>query len=582
MNSILIDEIRIDGFRGLKNFRMKLEETTVLTGMNNAGKTSVLRALQLALGSRTFLTIDDLHIEESSKATNIIIDIKIVPTDENGIAKSFDNNWESNFTTDNTQVDLGGNSFVPLRTIFAYNTEKGDFEKKQFILKEWERDNGVWQEIAVTKTNFPSDILPFYYIEAQRDIVDDIRNKTSFLGKLLSQVANNYSPEDIQNIEKLIEELNNEAIAKSNILSLIQEALSAIDTTINNKSSKVSITPFVKKIRDLTKSVSIQYGEEDPFSMDYHGMGTRSWSSLLTFKAFLEQIKKIMEANEQVYYPIVAIEEPEAHLHPNAQKKLYSQIKSIYGQKIISTHSPYIAACAELSELRNLYKEDKITKVGNLRIEKGTDDERNIKQKVINTRGELFFAKALVFFEGETEELALPIIAEKFFNQPAIELGINFIGVGGYGQYLPFIKFATEMNIPWYIFSDGEDSAKNSIFNAIKKIKEINVIELDKEQNVFIIPNKGDFERYIMSLDYLLDDIKKYLKEDTIIRFPNENQRECELKKIDNLSANEILSKAKGDKPRYALVFANAIINSDKPLPPLMKELFKKIKKDLF
>jgi predicted ATPase len=33
------------------------------------------------------------------------------------------------------------------------------------------------------------------------------------------------------------------------------------------------------------------------------------------------------------FFPIVAIEEPEAHLHPNAQKKLYEQIANIPGQK---------------------------------------------------------------------------------------------------------------------------------------------------------------------------------------------------------------------------------------------------------
>ena len=43
MQKILIDGIRIDGFRGLKDFKMSLSETTVLTGMNNVGKTSVLR-----------------------------------------------------------------------------------------------------------------------------------------------------------------------------------------------------------------------------------------------------------------------------------------------------------------------------------------------------------------------------------------------------------------------------------------------------------------------------------------------------------------------------------------------------------
>lgn len=65
MGSILIDKIRIKGFRGLNNIELSLQDTTILTGANNAGKTSVLKALQLALGNRAFLTIDDFNISNN-------------------------------------------------------------------------------------------------------------------------------------------------------------------------------------------------------------------------------------------------------------------------------------------------------------------------------------------------------------------------------------------------------------------------------------------------------------------------------------------------------------------------------------
>lgn len=69
MRKIKIDEIRIDGFRGLKDFKMSLSETTVLTGMNNVGKTSVLKALQLLFGNSSFLAAEDLHIDNNDKST---------------------------------------------------------------------------------------------------------------------------------------------------------------------------------------------------------------------------------------------------------------------------------------------------------------------------------------------------------------------------------------------------------------------------------------------------------------------------------------------------------------------------------
>ncbi|WP_139807639.1 AAA family ATPase, partial [Aeromonas salmonicida] len=46
--SIQTDTVRISGFRGISNIEITLQRVTVLLGQNNAGKTSVIKALQLA------------------------------------------------------------------------------------------------------------------------------------------------------------------------------------------------------------------------------------------------------------------------------------------------------------------------------------------------------------------------------------------------------------------------------------------------------------------------------------------------------------------------------------------------------
>ena len=46
--NILIDTIRVAGFRGIKNLEVSLPRITVLIGTNNSGKTSLIKALQLA------------------------------------------------------------------------------------------------------------------------------------------------------------------------------------------------------------------------------------------------------------------------------------------------------------------------------------------------------------------------------------------------------------------------------------------------------------------------------------------------------------------------------------------------------
>ena len=109
--------------------------------------------------------------------------------------------------------------------------------------------------------------------------------------------------------------------------------------------------------------VYFQDSKSDTFSMENHGMGTRSWASIVTAGAFsswqVQQIDKKIEKGEEtdLLFPIFALEEPEAHLHPNAQRTLYKQLKNFKGQKIVSSHSPYIAGQADLDEMRHFYKD---------------------------------------------------------------------------------------------------------------------------------------------------------------------------------------------------------------------------------
>ncbi len=62
---ILVKVARISRFRGLENLEVKLGLMTVLTGMNNSGKTSFLKALQLALGNRQFISPEDFFIRNN-------------------------------------------------------------------------------------------------------------------------------------------------------------------------------------------------------------------------------------------------------------------------------------------------------------------------------------------------------------------------------------------------------------------------------------------------------------------------------------------------------------------------------------
>lgn len=607
MRKIKIDEIRIDGFRGLKDFKMSLSETTVLTGMNNVGKTSVLKALQLLFGNSSFLAAEDLHIDNNDKSTQIIVDAKIIAIGEDGKrTANFSEVWEITFGEANIKMDAEEYAYVPMRVKYTFQTLQNSFNRDMHILNEWESAGIAWQDLKGKKSTIKGDYFQFHYLDAKRDIQDDLKVRTSYLGKMLGDVASNYDPKDVAELEEKISSLNAEAIEKSNVLKNIQESLKGIDTTMDS-SGKVYVSPFAKKLRDLNKSLTIHYGTEDSsFTMDYHGMGTRSWSSMLSFRAFVKQICNSKNPDEEAFLPIIAIEEPEAHLHPNAQKQLYKQMNDMPGIKIISTHSPYVAACAELSELRGMYKSDEKTVCGSLPVTKLTSEEqRKIRQAVLTSNGELLFAKAIVLGEGETEVQALPIFCQQHLGLTPVESGLSFVDAKGCGNYYPFVALADAFQIPWYIFSDGEKETQKGLKKPLKKTYGEDR-DLTEQKNIFIIPDEKDFEGMLL-VDGYKDEIEKAIEQLKGKGYINEFIRENNHKSKKREKTSAVCEKChqnifinveriydgedgrltalddimENNKAQLGPMLANSIIESGKTLPPLIVKLFDEIKKDI-
>lgn len=570
---IQLKQLRVHGFRGLDNLEIDFEPTTVLVGTNNAGKTTLLKSLQLALSNTLQITDDDFHFSDAVIRDKIIIDILFISIDDEGKpVAEFEDKWATVFTTDRIGIDNIGNQFLAFRTVIEENLIRKTYKKKQFVIDEWGDFNheteGYWYSKEFdNELSFYFDEIPFFYLDANRDILDDLKNKTSFLGKILSSIT--YDPEDRELIEDLIKELNKETIERSEILTNLHTTLEELDTAMDNPQNTVDITPFTKKLRDLNKGVKINYSQ---FSMEYHGMGTRSWSSLLILKAFILQNKKLADDSQVAYYPLIAIEEPESHLHPNAQKKLYTQINNIVGQKIVSTHSSYIAGSAKLKEVRSINRITSNIAIGKF-VESDFDSEdiRKIYRQVINTRGELFFSKLVILFEGETEEQALPITIKRHLNKNPIELGVDFIGVGGSGNYLPFIRFFEAFNVPYLIFSDNEVEANATVTNQISKSK------LNDMNKVVFLNSGNDFEKELCLNGYI-DEVKFAYYHLILSECTNEQHRIAKKAQLDQIPDTDYYGLVTGLKTQFAPVIGYELYKSAKPLPPKIVELFEKVR----
>ncbi|MBI6337996.1 ATP-dependent nuclease [Proteus sp. PR00224] len=537
--SIQIDIVRICGFRGISNIELALPRVTVLLGQNNAGKTSIIKALQLAMGDYSrYLADEDFHIgEDEKRQETITVDLRFIAVDNDARAREFSENWQQVFG-DKIQSEPDGKQFVAIRTIAKPDRVKGGYIVDRFHLDEWPEPSG-WQNVRVSNKNRLGkrlESVPFISIDAQRDIHNELKEKSSFVGRVLSSVE--YDDKDVAELERMVAEVNKEAIEKSEPLKRLKTHLDNMNQSFEG-SGQTELTPFPKKIRDLSKRFSVNFGENDrsSFSMEYHGMGTRSWASMLTVKAFTELLAKNHEEEAEPFFPIMAAEEPEAHLHPNAQRTLYRQLVDMPGQVIISTHSPYIAGLAELHEIRSLSKRKNSVQVYQLRDEFEDDDLRRLKREVVHSRGELLFSKAIVLSEGETEEQALPELFGAYAEKHPFSLGINFVGVNGSGaKYRPFLILAKDLNIPVFIFSDGEPKTIKDLKKNYEKI--FGATDIEKADNITILDGT-DFEGYLLSQGF------GDLIEETINKVDGDGTIDKWIEKKDGV----LLKRIKTDKP---------------------------------
>lgn len=89
---------------------MSLSRVTVLIGVNNSGKTSLIMALNLALGNYArHLSEEDFYIDNNDKRVKeILVDLRIISIDGNGKRQhSFSEDWQVEFG-DKIQSDING------------------------------------------------------------------------------------------------------------------------------------------------------------------------------------------------------------------------------------------------------------------------------------------------------------------------------------------------------------------------------------------------------------------------------------------------------------------------------------------
>lgn len=211
-----------------------------------------------------------------------------------------------------------------------------------------------------------------------------------------------------------------------------------------------------------------------------HGEGTQSLAVLMLFAAFLDLDTTRPGQNRS---PLVALEEPEAHLHPSAVRTLWQTIKGIPGQKLISSHSGDLLSEVDVNCVRRLARVNGEVRVFRVRTQDSVsasvfnalppdekkrwlskEEARKFNYQVQRARGELLFARCWLLVEGETETWIYPAAARA----SGIDLHRIGVRVVEYSQTDVGLlaKAANELGIPWYCVID-DDSGRQKYEPAV-------------------------------------------------------------------------------------------------------------------
>ena len=361
------------------------------------------------------------------------------------------------------QIDEEGRQCLTLRVQSQYNDNTARFDTTWDFL-----DLGG---DALPNAKVPryiihlQELAPVHYLPALRDSAREFRPRSQFWGPFVRALK--IEPDVRRELEEALSNLNAQVLdAHHETFEAILERLGRTGQVVPlDSEAPVGIEAIPNRIFDILSRTQVMLtstrGVRLPIGQ--HGEGTQSLAVICLYDAFLQS--RLAEDTS----PILALEEPEAHLHPSAIRAVTQLLQNLQGQKIITTHSGDLVSGVSLTSLRRLRRQE-----GNITVHQVSDgnltegDIRKIDSHIRATRGNLLFARCWLLVEGEADRLFMEecariygydLVAESIFPIEYAQTGVD-----------TFIKVANQLGIDWLVVSDKDGAGSGYLRLAKQQI----------------------------------------------------------------------------------------------------------------
>ncbi len=493
-----ISRIKIKNFRNFLDVDVELNHKQVIIGENNTGKTNFLRAIQLIL-DRDYsdndrqLNESDFHDSlENPMLTGQIIEIVLE-------IQGYEHNKKLVAQFQDAIISVYPPT-LQFRYLFFPNLD----DKGKILNYKYEIYKGKSETIKFTYED--RSYINIYVIKALRDVEKELRaGKNSTLYQLVKQYE--ISPEDLEEISDAMQLAADKILDLDEIVhikSAMQNRFQSLSGLQND--TDVTLRTFDIDTERLLYALQAYMGfKQRPISELSMGLTNILYVSLMLlmlkdktvkpiiknndFQSLLlqdsggilnslytqsdkgnfilnedideglfERLYEFMDANNFKHqaFTILAVEEPEAHLHPILQRLIYREVLHKSNTSVIFTsHSTFIASVTPLNSIVHIRKTDGAsnvysTKSLNIERRERLDLERYIDAK----RGEIYFGKAIILVEGITEEFIIPAAAH-ILGMPLDDYGIVVCNINS-TNFKPYIQLLNALSIPWILFTDGD------------------------------------------------------------------------------------------------------------------------------